>query len=265
MEKQHRTSNESLTKILLRQLKKIWTMLNDRFLNIQTIQESASAPEAVQKSELSNGTATRKAKHDDNKGYAGFDYYWIRKCRDILNPGPTDVFYDLGSGMGRVVCIFAQKELKKCVGVEFVEDLCDISRRNAEKLSGRKSPIEIRCEDVTQSDLSDGTIFFLFNPFGPATLKDVLTNLEHSLCSNSRHVKIAYFNPVHIQELEQCKWLRKYHELHTFHGYAISFWENIDTAKELPRDIDQQTGTDASLNRPATPLISPMVPPCRQN
>ena len=101
-------------------------------------------------------------------------------------------------------------------------------------LPGGNPPIEIRCEDVTQSNISDGTIFFLFNPFGAATLKDFLTNLEYSLYDNNRHVKIAYFNPVHVQELEGCKWLRKYREIHTFHGYAIGFWENIETVKDVP-------------------------------
>ena len=140
MERQHRTLNEFLTKRISRPVKKIWTMLNDLFLNIHTISKSPLPPETWQGSELWKGPETGKVKHDDNKGYASFDYYWIRKCRNILNPGSTDIFYDLGSGMGRVVCIFAQKKLQKCVGIEFVEDLCNISRSNAERLTGRKSP-----------------------------------------------------------------------------------------------------------------------------
>ena len=241
MERQYRILNEFLTKRISRPVKKTWTMLNERYLNIHTIRTVSLSSVTWQ------GSETEKAKHDDNKGYGTADYYWIRKCRSILNPGQTDIVYDLGSGMGRVLCTFAQKKLKKCVGIELSEDLCDISRRNAERLAQKKTPIEIRCEDVTQSDISDGTIYFLFNPFGTDTLKDVLMNLEHSLCDNNRHMKIVYYNPVHVKELEECKWLRKYHEIRTFHGYAISFWENIETVKGVLDDVNGRTSRDLEL------------------
>ena len=233
MQRQYKAIDECLTKKISRRVKEIWTMLNERFLNIDTVCKSPLPSKMWDGSELWIGSETKKAKHNDKEAYGCCDYYWIRKCRNILNPNQTDIFYDLGSGMGRVVSIFAQKKLKQCVGIELSEGLCDIARSNAERLRRRKAPIEIRCEDVTQSDLSDGTIFFLVNPFGADTLKDVLRNVERSLIDNSRHVKIAYYNPVQAEVFESCKWLRKYREIHTFHGYAITFWENIETVKTV--------------------------------
>lgn len=62
---------------------------------------------------------------------------------------------------------------------------------------GRKSPIEVRWEDAATTDISDRTIYYMFNPFGPHTMNQVVTNIEKSLRMNPRKVTIIYVNPVH--------------------------------------------------------------------
>ncbi len=82
---------------------------------------------------------------------------------------PQDVFGDLGCGMGRIVCVAARKTVRKSIGVELLEPLCEIAHRNATLLRGRKASIQIVCGDATTVDLSEGTIYFMFNPFGART------------------------------------------------------------------------------------------------
>jgi precorrin-6B methylase 2 len=92
------------------------------------------------------------------------------------------VFYDIGSGMGRIVCAAARKRLRKCTGVEMSEPLCQIARCNAMKLRGRKAPIEIVCGDAPTADLGEGTIYFMFDPFGADTIRDTLENIMKPEC-----------------------------------------------------------------------------------
>ena len=87
------------------------------------------------------------------------------------------MFYDIGSGMGRIVCAVARKRLRKGIGMELSEPLCQIARRNAMKLRGRKAPIEMVCGDASTADLREGTIYFMFNPFGADTMRDTPENI----------------------------------------------------------------------------------------
>lgn len=143
-----------------------------------------------------------------------------------MAPRRHDIFFDIGSGMGRILCSMARKSLKKCVGVELSPALCAIAGRNALRVRGRKTSIEIRCTDATKADLSDGTIFWFFNPFGPDTLQSVIANIEESLVEHPRKIKIVYYNAVHQDVLQGFRFLRQYHEFKTVNGLHATFWEN---------------------------------------
>lgn len=164
--------------------------------------------------------------YDDGIVYASPDYWYVYRIARMLKPGPEDVFYDLGSGKGRILCVMARKCLQKCVGVELFEPLCETARRNAERLRGRKSSVEVTCEDAAKADVSDGTIYFMFNPFGPETMRDVLGNIESSLSKNPRHITIVYHNAVYEAVLEESSWLERYQSFQTVSGMRTSFWRN---------------------------------------
>ena len=144
----------------------------------------------------------------------------------ILKPEPQDVFCDIGCGMGRILCVAARTPVKKCLGVELLEPLCQIAQQNGTRLRGRKASIQIVCRDAATADLSEGTIYFLFNPFGPETLRDTLENIRGSLSRNPRAIRIAYYNSQHASVLEALGWLVKAHEFDTFGGHRVTFWEN---------------------------------------
>ena len=195
-------------------------------LGIRTDPESAvdSEPNAVQ--ECGRAEVSNNARYGDNFHYATIGYWSVQKVLRGVKPGPQDVFCDIGSGMGRILCVVAREPVRKCVGVELLEPLCQIARRNAISLRGRKAPIQIVCGDATTVDLSEGTIYFMFNPFGGETLRDTLENIRCSLSQKPRAIRIAYYNSKYQSVLEALGWLVKVHEFDTFAGHRVTFWEN---------------------------------------
>lgn len=201
-------------------LRPMWTRCNELALNVQTTTSRGSIPTRPR------GEVSEKAKHGDHHPYASLDYWYVYKIARILNPVPEDVIYDLGSGMGRFICVMARRHVRKCVGVELFEWLCQIAVQNARQLRGRKAPIEIVHADCATVDLSDGSIYFMFNPFGPDTLRDTLGNIRSSLSSKPRYITIVYYNSLYEPILEACDWLEEFHHFHTFSGLPVTFWRN---------------------------------------
>lgn len=203
----------ALKVIYERCLKPAWSTLNDRRLNIQTIPHTRwNAPE--------------KSVCSDARGYESCDYFYNYKLLRGCHLQPQDVVYDLGCGMGRLLCASATHRVLRCVGVELVPELCEIARQNAERMRFRKTRIEIRCDDCATTDLGDGTVYLLFNPFGARTLRAVLDNIAASLEKNMRPIRIAYSRPLEEAELASTKWLSKTSEFSTLFGNRVSIWSN---------------------------------------
>ena len=92
--------------------------------------------------------------------------------------------------------------------IEIVKELADQADFNAHHLRGSHAPIEIYCADATEANYRQGTVYLLFNPFGPQTLRWVLKKIEETLEDFPRMVRLAYFNPVNRIVIETCQWLR---------------------------------------------------------
>ena len=209
-------------------IKTVWTLCNDVLLNIKSMPHLFSIRKLSMDELLRSSQKSVESRHNDSAGYESPDYWNLRKIVKIVKPGHCDVVYDLGSGMGRVVCLFARRKVRRCVGIEIFEPLCMIARKNAVNLWGRKAPINIVCEDAAKADITDGTIYFMFNPFGSNTLRDVLVNIKRSLVSNPRKIIIVYYNAVHEDILRECEWLQMFYLFYTTTCQPISFWKNID-------------------------------------
>lgn len=206
---------------LFRQVQFAWIAMNEKYLNINT-------SDKVQYEETPGwwrGPKTSAARHQDNCAYGTPDYYYIYRIIKVLNPQPEDVVYDIGSGKGRILCVMSRRNVRKCVGIELFDELCAAARVNAEKVRGRRAPIEIRCEDAATADISDGTIYFLFNPFGKETMQEMLSNIERSLAENPRRVRVVYYNSVCRETFDSCGWLRRTTAFKTFNGLEIAFYE----------------------------------------
>ena len=200
-----------------------WTRVNESALRIQT-EPNGAFSRSIFPHDPCKGEFSENARYWDNFLYATTGYRTIRRILRLLEPGPEDVFYDLGCGMGRILCVAARKPMRKCMGVELFEPLCEIARQNAKNLRGRKTPIEVVCGDATTVDLSEGTIYFMFNPFGPQTLQDTLENIRRSLAEKPRAIRVCYYNPRYKSVIEGLDWLVKEHELETFGRHALTIW-----------------------------------------
>ncbi len=130
----------------------------------------------------------------------------VKKILDYLKLGKSDIFVDIGCGKGRILILAAIKGVKKVIGVELDKTLVGIARDNVNKLK-LKIPIEIFHHDAARFDFKEGTVFFMFNPFGQKTLRRVLENIRYSLHTNPRKISIVYRNPVYGSMLDACDWL----------------------------------------------------------
>ena len=210
-----------------------WTKCNDLLLNIRTEGSKEQIPRPSDKTHPGwgwLGPVVEGCKYNDNYMYASLDYWYMRTVVRNLELGPHDVVYDLGAGKGRFVCLAACRKVRKCVGIELIKPLCEIAIRNASRLRGKQSEIQILCEDASVADLSDGTVYCMFNPFGPDTLRDTLENIRVSLSMKPRSIRVLYFNPAHRPVLESCGWLECYREVTTHQGFEITYWCNLSVA-----------------------------------
>jgi len=198
-----------------RRAKGHWARLNDLYLGIDTNYTSSGAT-----------PGSPDGKHNDGAVYQAVDFLNIRRIMRVLQPGLNDVFYDIGCGKGRVLCCAARWRMKLVVGVDLSPELCANARSNAQRMRWRRTRIHVRCEDAAAADISDGTIFFMFNPFGAATLRDFLNNIHSSLEVSPRRVVIVYCNPVHAGQVDSCNWLSRFDGLKTLSGGKVVLWQN---------------------------------------
>lgn len=165
----------------------------------------------------------------DSRQYEAIDYGQLEKFLAPLALGPSDVAYDIGCGLGRIVCVLGRRRLGRVVGVELDDELAAGARANAAALAGRRSPIEIIAGDAAGVDYRHGTVFIFFNPFGPATLKATLDRIRDSLRVNPRRVRLGYFNPVHEDVLAKSGWLERTGEARSARfRYHAAYWQSSE-------------------------------------
>lgn len=161
----------------------------------------------------------------DSIRYEPTPYAVIQKVIEFIKITPEDVLIDYGCGSGRVLFAIAQHKLKKVTGVEFDQALVDIANTNLSTAKHKNSPVEIIHMDATLFDPTEGTIIYLFNPFGDKTLKVVLDKLKISLEKNPRNIKIVYFNSTGRGILEKIDWLEFVDLIdHNYSGTTV--WKN---------------------------------------
>jgi SAM-dependent methyltransferase len=212
--------------LIVRFAQPLWAMCNDAALNIHTTPPAEPAASTQLTGRTAGQEGDVRPRHDDSARYEVPDYLYLRRVVRALKPGPEDVIFDLGCGMGRFLCLMARRKVRKCVGVELLPQLCEAARKNSAQLRGRRAPIEIRCGDAATADPSEGTIYYLFNPFGPATMSEVLANIRGTLSRNPRNITIVYYNSVHEELFENSGWLEKYHAFRVQSGMAVTFWRS---------------------------------------
>jgi cyclopropane fatty-acyl-phospholipid synthase-like methyltransferase len=146
--------------------------------------------------------------YPDAGRYATMDYPAIRRVLTRLDLGPDDVFVDIGSGRGRVVCCAARLPVARVLGVDITERFCADATANIARMRGRRAPVEVHNVAAQDFDYSAGTAFYLFSPFGPATLDAVLDKIYKDRAGLP--VRFAYVNPAHPEPFARQSWLEEY-------------------------------------------------------
>ena len=108
-----------------------------------------------------------------------------------LDLGPHDVFYDLGSGIGRVTMATALLSPAQVKGVEYEPVYTEWSQRHAEELGiARTTFINADARDVRYDD---ATVFFLYTPFKGKILQRVLEIMRYE--ARQRPIRICTYGP----------------------------------------------------------------------
>ena len=108
-------------------------------------------------------------------------------------------YVDLGSGKGRTLFVAAELPFKEIIGVEFSRLLCEQACANVRRFRSWKrgcrhiTPVYGNAKDFLFPE--GKMVLYLFNPFGAATMRCVLSNLDASLKRNPRHVIIILLWP----------------------------------------------------------------------
>lgn len=183
-------------------------------------------------SSLTDKPLSRHTSFGDSVHYEASTYLVIRRFLPALVPGPTDVVFDIGCGMGRVLCVFARMDVQECVGIEVSPELAEIACRNVGNLRGRRAPVRVEVSDAATADYSNGTIYWLFNPFGVATMNAVLNRIEETLVSDPRPVRIAYLNPLYEGAFAARPRLQRVGHVKVWYSKtAVSYWANEQGAE----------------------------------
>lgn len=214
------------SRALAARMRRAWTQCNEWYLNIDTL--PALRPDGHLNRQLP-ADARREARFDDGIWYESPDYWYLWKIAWLLNQQRSkhDVFVDIGAGKGRVLCVMARWRYKRVVGIELCEALCAAACRNVDLLRGRKTSVDIICGDAAQVNMANGTIYFMYNPFGADTMRAVLQNIRRSLEAAPRDITIVYYNAIHEALFVACEWLQCACTFTTVTNRKVSFWRHI--------------------------------------
>jgi hypothetical protein len=171
----------------------------------------------------------REIAHDDAVRYEPLPYYALFRIMQRLALGPQDVFVDVGSGMGRTVCVAASHLIGAVLGVEIEPELNVIAGANAARMRGRQTPIHLHCQSAADFDFADATVLTFFNPFGAATMRRVLDRLRASWEENPRALRIAYINATCAHLFAAEPWLE------VAERWEMSAWSRVKTPVKFYR------------------------------
>jgi hypothetical protein len=114
-----------------------------------------------------------------------------------------DILVDLGSGLGHVPLLVSALTGIRTVGVEIQPDYAASAQEAAQALNLRR--VEFGAEDARMTDLSSGTVFYMFSPFTGSIFTDVLCGLRKQ--SKERQIRICSLGPCTCV-LQGQTWLR---------------------------------------------------------
>ncbi len=110
---------------------------------------------------------------------------------ELAQLSPTDVFFDIGSGLGQVVILVNLISGAVARGIEYEPAYCEYAKIGASQLN--LVNVEFINADARAGDYSQGTVFFLYTPFEGKMLEDMLEVLQEE--SRTRAIKVFTYGP----------------------------------------------------------------------
>lgn len=102
-------------------------------------------------------------------------------------------FFDIGCGKGQILLMAAMSGMDRIGGIDFNSEIVEIARKNLQVL---KIDGIIKCDDATTyEEFDDYSIYFLYNPFGEASIRKVIGNIRNSQKRCNRNIFLVYGNP----------------------------------------------------------------------
>jgi hypothetical protein len=138
-------------------------------------------------------------------GMIGYQATPARLVLDLIartNLSAHDVFYDIGSGLGRVVLLAGLLSPAHARGIEFESAYCAYAQQLAQHL--RLARVTFHHADARQADYTDGTVFFLYTPCTGQMLQEVLEALH--VQARTRPITLATYGPCTAHVAQQ-PWL----------------------------------------------------------
>ena len=130
----------------------------------------------------------------------------VRHILDLVaacNFSSDDVLVDLGSGLGHVPLLVSILTGIRTLGIEVQPSYVASAQETARDLD--LSHVCFAAEDARMTDLSSGTVFYMFSPFWGSILTEVLCQLHKQ--SRQRSIRIVSLGPV-TRILQGQTWLR---------------------------------------------------------
>jgi len=123
--------------------------------------------------------------------YGEIDFDGFYKILQFIQPKPDEIFYDLGTGLGKPLAVAALLyPFKKCVGIELFSDLTDpaqaimqtLIQTHQNALPNPNIEIKIVQQDFLSSDFSEADLVFInATCYINETLQQITQQLEKQL------------------------------------------------------------------------------------
>lgn len=131
--------------------------------------------------------------------YGEIEISSVKEVINYLKPKASDVFYDLGSGNGKVVVQFyLDTNIKKSVGIELSKDrhaqaLTALNHLRKMGLVDKNRKLDLRYGNILKEDFSDATIIYMCSTCFSEDLMKALMEKMTKLAKGARVVTLKRF------------------------------------------------------------------------
>jgi SAM-dependent methyltransferase len=142
------------------------------------------------------GVEVRAEQLEPHRGlYLASSWLVIRELFRNLEVAESDVFVDLGSGMGRVLFMAARRPFARVIGVERSARLNEVARRVVDRNRHRLAcqVVELLTVDAAAWEVPDDlTVVYLYCPFPDAVFERLVERLVASIDRVPRPLRVIY-------------------------------------------------------------------------